>query len=58
MRSKNIHAEMFQEYIKGENLRRETFNEKPRGEGIPKVSGDWNTRHKEPNSQGVYKTRG
>lgn len=40
MRSKNIHAEMFQEYIKGENLRRETFNEKPRGTYIDYLNKD------------------
>jgi len=49
MRSKNIHAEMFQEYIKGENLRRETFNEKPRGTYI-----DYRNKKKKYSVDTVY----
>ena len=31
---------MFQEYIRGENLRRETFNEQPRGTCIDYLNKD------------------
>lgn len=40
MRNKKIHAEMFQEYIRGENIRRETFNEQPRGTCIDYLNKD------------------
>tara|TARA_R110001599_G_C12066659_1_gene643677 strand:+ start:127 stop:363 length:237 start_codon:yes stop_codon:yes gene_type:complete len=42
MRNKKIHAEMFQEYIRGENIRRETFNEHPKGTCIEYLNKDKN----------------
>jgi len=42
MRNKKIHAEMFQEYIRVENIRRETFNEHPKGTCIEYLNKDKN----------------